>query len=416
MAGQALPPREVRQDEPPEIIAPIIGGLQELIFGSPGLFIDRPGFIAGADPDTALGNAVQDLSRYNCRVWAASDKTNYSQRVNQGNADLCGPYLDTLGEKPDPGTVGLPFTGGQCVGVSYTINLTDEQFFSDCSTLVGNSIVGGFIGPIGQVTYSGGSSCPNAPGTTARIMTGAGPVVLSGNGTGVRVTINSVTRDDLGPDNCGNPAPVIEPPRTVTPVTPIPPTININLPGLGPVDVTLTLNPDGEPVVCIPELDVCVTVQPPPDGTGGGGEPPPPVDVPGDPTNGPGDPNAPGAPIEGGPGTPNEDGDFDFGDPPDGRAWVGAFVQIDGGDEVGNVAQSASMQRILPRVVGNAALKHGSVNGTALRLRSEWTGVFRENDNLVVDGIRVAVLPSFSYRVYPVSVEVCPENQCSTEE
>lgn len=314
MVGRALPPAPVQPDEPPEFIAPVVGGLRELIFGSPGLFIDRPGFIAGANPDTALGQAVQDLSRYNCRVWAANDKSSYSPAVNQGNADLCGPYLDTLGEKPSPGTVGLPFTGGQCAGVSYTINWTDENFFSDCSTLVGNPIVGGFVGPIGQVFYTGVPECPEAWGTASFVQTGAGVVQLGGNPGGVRTTINSVTRDDLGIDNCGNPAPVTSPPATVTPVTPIPPDITINLPGYGPIDITLTLNPDGEPVVCIPELDICVTVEPPPDGGGDGGD------------GGGGEPVAPG--DQGEPGSPIDVGSGDAADETDpDRNLVGVLVQ-----------------------------------------------------------------------------------------
>lgn len=319
MVGKQLPPRPVRPDEPPDIIAPVVGGLTELIFGQPGLFIDRPGFVAGAAPDTALGQAVQDLTRLNCRIWASSDKSDYSQAVNQGNSDLCGPYLDTLGEKPDPGTVGLPFTGGQCAGVSYRINWTDEQFFPDCSTLVGNPSVGGFIGPLGQVTYSGSSPCPNALGTTSRISTGAGNVVIGGAGGGVRTTINSVEREDLAPDNCGNPPPVIQPPTTVTPVTPIPPNINIELPGLGPIDITLELNPEGKPVVCIPELDICVTVEPPPTGDpGGGGDPPG-----GGPSDGPpGDVGQPGGGAETGEGGNAE------GEAPEGSVLTGVRVEI----------------------------------------------------------------------------------------
>lgn len=414
--NQLPPATPITDNRRDEILLPVVGGLQELIFGSPGLFIDRPGFIANGQPDTALGNAVQDLSRYNCRAWARADKTNYSDAVNQGNADLCGPYLDTLEENPSEGFVGIPFEGGQCEGVQYAVTISTTPYpFSDCSTLGAGVSTNVYVGPIRGLVFRtqnpSGQLC--TPGGNAAFLRFGNPVqevAVGGAGFGVEVEILGIERVDGLPDNCGNPPPVYQPPSTVTGPQ-LPPSITINLPGVGPVDVTLTLNPEGEPVVCIPELDVCVTVQPPEAMPGGGGEP-----GPGDPTNGPGDPTAVGDPIAGGEGTPNEDGDIDFGDPPEGRAWVGAFVRLSGGADIGNVAQSEVMQRIYPRVVGNAALRHGSVNGTGQQLRSEWTAMFRANDNLVVDGIRVAVLPSFSYLVYPVSAETCPENTCSTGE
>lgn len=280
MAGTLPPARPATDKDRDNILIPVASGVQELLFAPVNPFNDRPGFIAGPTPETGLAAAVQGITRLNCRLWASRDKSGYSPRVNQYNGEVCGPYLDDLGENPDDGAVELPFEGGQCAGVSYRLTWTETQFFSDCTTLVGNPDVGGFIGPIGAVSYSGNPSCPTAPGTTATISTGGGPVLLGGAGGGVRISGISVTREDLGADNCGNPDPTVQPPATVTPVTPIVPTFNINLPGVGPINISVDLDGDGQPVICAPDLDVCIEVNPEfgvgiggeGDGDGGGGD------------------------------------------------------------------------------------------------------------------------------------------------
>jgi hypothetical protein len=130
--------------------------------------------------------------------------------------------------------------------------------------------------------------------------------------------IEIVSITPCGSDDCGDPPSVVQPPGTVTPVSPLPPSVTINLPGIGPVDITLTLNPNGDPVVCIPEIDVCVTVEPPDDITGGGDD-----GGDGGPSDGPpGDIGSPGAPEETG-----EDGTAQ-GCAGDGEVLVGIKVDI----------------------------------------------------------------------------------------
>jgi hypothetical protein len=284
MTGTPLPPRPVTQADRDKILIPIKSGLKELIFGDPGLFRDRSGFIAGPTPQTGIATAVQAISRFNCRRWASANKANFSQSVNQGNADLCGPYLDAIGENPTPGSIEPPFQGAQCpvrynvsLSVSYasvtsfSCGASNATYTQSTATLVRNCTtgIGPIFGPIGGVV----DRPPLSPGAQTRRI-----VLLHRNSTGnpveSEITANwcpagggysltsfSATRCDGQADNCGSLPPEIKPPATVTPSTPIPPSITINLPGLGPVEVTVALDDEGNPVVCIPELEVCLTLQ-----------------------------------------------------------------------------------------------------------------------------------------------------------
>jgi hypothetical protein len=40
----------------------------------------------------------------------------------------------------------------------------------------------------------------------------------------------------------------------------LPPDIKINIPGVGPITVTVTPNAQGDPIVCYTEIDLCVTI------------------------------------------------------------------------------------------------------------------------------------------------------------
>lgn len=262
--------RPIDDNDRQTILLPIVGGLTELITGRPGLFVDRPGFINGPPPDTLLAQAVQSVSRLNCRIWASNDKEQYSQNVNQQNANLCGPYLDSLGESPEDGAIGPLFEGGQCLGVRYA--------FTRRGTLPSPPTDSGNVttirrGPLRISTeLQPGDFC--APGTgTYRRWTLIGSDGSSGLWAGCDATLEiiSVVPLDGGPNNCGDPAPVIQPPSTVRPVVPPSPTITVSLPGLGDVEVNVNLDPDGNPIICVPDLDVCVTIPFDVDVTGGGG-------------------------------------------------------------------------------------------------------------------------------------------------
>jgi hypothetical protein len=70
----------------------------------------------------------------------------------------------------------------------------------------------------------------------------------------------SIVRVDGLPDNCGDLSPTYTPPNIPTGLPTLPPTVVVNVPGIGDVDLTVDFDDDGNPVVCIPSLDICATV------------------------------------------------------------------------------------------------------------------------------------------------------------
>lgn len=275
--------RPQTQKDKDDIADSVLDGLGDLLFGSPSLLFDRPGFIASPPSGSPLPDAVRSISRLNCRIWAASDKSSYSTRVNTGNANLCGPYLSDIGELPPDGDVGPPFTGGQCV-TAYAVNWSAVR--PGFSTVNGGQ--GGLYGPLG--------------GPVERSVNGQRTYFLPnfdalGNPRETQLfndttpdqnaifSITSVVRQFGGVDDCGDPPGEIRPPGTSTPQAPIPPSIPIQVPGFGPVTVTVNPDVDGDPQVCFEEIDTCVVVKPPGDGSpaprppGDVGEPAPPQDT-----------------------------------------------------------------------------------------------------------------------------------------
>lgn len=269
--------RPISQSDRDGIINYIKSGLFDLFFGDPGLFRDRPGFIAGGGVDVPLPNIVRAISQANCRRWAAADKTNFSTRVNLGNAELCTPYLDSIGELPPDGEIAPPFEGGQCDGQLY-IGRYEYGTVQDPNSVAG-SVIFRARGPLSL----GLEDAPSGAGV-ALYHRGAFPV---NQGTGLydcdqpfippleapTFTITAFNSRNgrmvaLQPcgftDNCGDPPSDIRPPDTIDPpVSPQPPQITIQLPGFGDLEVTVNLDEDGNPVVCIPEFDECFTIIPP---------------------------------------------------------------------------------------------------------------------------------------------------------
>lgn len=298
-----MAPRPLEPQDSQELVAPVKEAAREVLGFGWELFNDRPEFIASTDDRNLLATAVRALSQYNCRRWAAADKSNFSTRVNTGNAQLCGPYLESLGENPDDGDLSVPFTGGQCVGVSYVVRRQNRTTAGNFGAPANTTGIGPVIGPYLDIDGLIGRAGINFAGS-GKVQT------LSGPATEVLApTIISITRSDGLPDTCGNPPTQISPPSTVTPVTPIPPTITINLPGVGPVTVDLSFDEDGDPVFCIEEIDTCITVDV---GDPGGAEPPPGLE--------PGDQGEPGGSIDVG------SGDVAEGEDPD-RNLTGVLVQ-----------------------------------------------------------------------------------------
>lgn len=408
MVGRLPPAQPVPNQYQDDLLVPVAAGLKEILFEPISPFRDRPAFVAGPRPDTGIGRAVQDITRLNCRIWASRDKSGYSARVNQYNGEVCGPYLDDLNENPTPGFVGPPFEGGQCDAV-YLVTATRTTNLSGTSNITLRA-----RGPVGGVrvrqvlgnNYDWELFCSGLNAGASN----CGPLAASAPGWyrigGVNSSDGEVSASILsvvpcGADNCGNPPPVLQPPATVTPVTPIVPDIEVDLPGVGPVNINVDIDNDGNLVVTAPDVGANVTIAPDVDlgggGDGGGGSVPPL------------DPEV-GEPIDSLPGGGGGGNDTDFGEAPEGRIWVGAYVQLLGdlipfgvipGDQVG--------QSALSTVVGNASLNvdgEGSLRfrSTYTQIRSEWSEHIVPVVGLPVAGIRVKVNPALGYRVYPVSV------------
>jgi hypothetical protein len=80
----------------------------------------------------------------------------------------------------------------------------------------------------------------------------------------------SFERLDSG-DECGNPTPIYTPPGSTTGGPTEGPNINIDIPGVGPITVTVEPTADGDPIVCYEEVGLCVEI---PIGGGDGTAPP----------------------------------------------------------------------------------------------------------------------------------------------
>lgn len=294
MVGQLPPRRPVTDDDRDDLLIPLVSGVQELLFAPVSPFSDRPAFVAGPPPETGLAQAVQAVTQLNCRLWASRDKSGYSPRVNQYNGEVCGPYLDSIGENPTAGFVSPLFRGGQCYGVNYSFDFTFLNNQGSRQTLAQQTtgrLVGTYAVDVdGQDSWNFGFERQAVPG---------GPVVRVSQGTtfgrgNPDPVITNVAVVGGGGDDCGNPPTVVQPPATVTPVTPIEPRFTVNLPGVGPITVNVDLDDKGRPVICAPDVDTCISINPQFGiGIGGGDDG---TDPPGGPTGpAPGDDGEPGA-------------------------------------------------------------------------------------------------------------------------
>lgn len=266
MVGTPVGPRPLTTADKVDALDTFIDAVKSVTNDVGDVFTDRPAFVAGNEPRGPLGDAVRAVTRLNCRQWARSDKSGFSTRVNAYNGEVCGPYLDSLGENPDSPTIAPLLEGGQCPGVSYRVYATNEN---GARFLVGEQN--------GPITVRRGDNW--RPDNRELIIGYPG----SPNWRAVYNATVDVERSDGNPDECGNGEPNITPPSTVTPVTPVPPSITVGLPGVGPVDVTVDITVTGDPQICIPVLGVCetITIGPPERGPampelpgGGGGLPP----------------------------------------------------------------------------------------------------------------------------------------------
>lgn len=364
------------------------------------------GFIAGDGPDSPLANYVRNRYQRNCRAY--SNVPGWLRGLGpagQTVGRMCKRYLD------DNGWSGvdseLPFTGGQCAGERYVVTIRSQGTVgvgtlnpggTGCGTASSTEfgLVDTILGPIQGVRREVvGPASSEASFVQYFIQAGngefnTGAIIEGGSCPSAGKTITSVRKFDNSPDECGDPPVEIKPgPNPAPDPGPIPPDEE---PRPNPDDPTI---PDF-PVPDFPDPVFGPTPVAPPGG--GGGNRPNPLPEP-----------TVGDPIENDEGSGG--GDEDFGEPPEGEEWVGAFLELtEVPMEYGSIAGSGPQNTVYPRVVGNASLYGDGVRYDARRVLSGWSDHFVEIPRLPVDGLRVTVLPDVRYRVYPVSLPI-PEEE-----
>lgn len=313
--------RELSPTERANLVKRLTGGWGNLAKDAVNGVFDFGDFVESDAPRTPFGNAIRTTNRWACRVWSRSLKDSFPESANAFNQSICGGYLESISELPTDGSLDSPFSGGQCAGVNYTVTARVTAISPYEPLTVENTITVTREGPITGVegqslatqsicTPPGGASNSGRTNVRAirqRLIVRSGtlltisPEVGSVDGWGpatciltadvvfpadvTTTEVLSIVRTDGLPDNCGNFPPTYTPPGIPGGLLPLAPTVSVDIPGVGPVDVSVSFDDDGNPVVCIPALDICATVDLPTgdnaDGLGPGdiGEPATPVDT-----------------------------------------------------------------------------------------------------------------------------------------
>ena len=290
----------------------VTGGLQDFAFAA----LDYPEFLADTGPIVAAGQPARQIGRAMCRQYARGGGPQNLPAFDAAWSGICGPYLESIGEDPLPGSVGKPFNGGQCAGVLYTVTFRYNIIGTDGSTIEpAITATSNALGPISGIRGQGAPAFQNIV-----IDSGAGPdFARTGScvqGCYRNISIVSIARADGQPDSCGDPPPVYDPPKIRPGLPTLPPSEPIDFPGIGPIGVGFEFSPSGEINVSLPDVGVDFTVEDPfglgdDEGEPGGPSGPPPGDV-----------GAPGSPSVVGPG-----GDAE-GEAPPGKVLTGLRVQI----------------------------------------------------------------------------------------
>ena len=291
-------PRPATSNDKVASVKNVTDGLRGILGATNDLFNDRPGFIQGGGGGWPLADAVRAVSQFNCRQWARADKSAFSARVNAGNSALCNPYLSDIGMLPDEGDMAPGFPGGQCA-VQYVVSAI-EVLSNGTRVPTGQQTF--LLGPISSITRVQTGTFQARFDVVGAVATGS---VTINYGVGGNASYDGPTRTDGNPDNCGSSAPFYTPPGSTT-GGPSPDTnISIDIPGIGPITVTVTPNAEGNPVVCYEEVDVCIEIPI----SGGDGTEAPPAPPPGS--------GEPATPIDTGVGSDAEDEA-----PPDKMLWA----------------------------------------------------------------------------------------------
>ncbi len=315
----------------------------------------------------------------------------------------CKPYWDSK-DYDAPVPAPPPFEGGQCgfkyiVGTKGIVCPTANNDFS--------SFASG-PGPISSITLAI-TPRPNFPANRLSTWT----VAFADTNRTFQTAHNEADvmcyrvfpLNAANDDNCGDPEPE-EPFAPGENPPPVPP-------GITPGEDFGTDPITGQPFFFVPPIENPTD----PDGPGVDFDPDEPGAYPGPPEANPagGDEGiGPGEEVGGGAGGTGDDSDF--GEPPEGRVWVGAIAHFVAPSSYGNISGTGPGNTVYPRVVGNLSLIYGDVRGQASQVRSEWFDMVRPTDALPVTGARANKLPGVACTVYPLSAPICPDGvPCEVE-
>ena len=318
------PPRPASTSDKIGSVKNVNDGLRGMLGFGGDMFLDRPGFINGEGGGWPLADVIRDLTRFNCRRWARADKEGFSPYVNATNAALCDPYLSSIGMGVPEGDMGPVHKGGQCDGVPYGARYSWKASEGDSPNnytpsfgqfLNGSQTLYGPVTYHGRLLVGGGSTFCGNPGQSSfeasGFDAGGAPIRVALNQGGATCRPGSPTITGLsferldGGAECGNPPTLYTPPGNTTSGPTDGPNIVVNIPGIGPITVSVDPGEDGNPIVCYDELDLCVEIPIGDPGMGNGSES-----------------TGPGAPEAGGSGTTG-DGGTEEGEAPSGtELWA----------------------------------------------------------------------------------------------
>jgi hypothetical protein len=356
-------------------------------------------------PTDGFPGYVRDKYRERCDQfanlppWAKA----LSRPVAGSFARACEPYWDDQGN--DGPVSNLPFSGGQCeelyrINYAYNSIATSGVLIEPPKSLFVN-----VQGPIAGIEGGGlpafqTISIIRGNGDRVQVRSGSCP-----QGCFANISILGIVKADGSADQCGDPPSELEPgPNPPTDPGPV----------VGPEPTDDPGNPFGPPLIPIPPYQdpvygpIPIVGDPEPTDPGGGGNP----------SGGDGLPGAPDAiGAEAGGASGGGDGeDVDFGEPPEGKIWVGALVEAVVDSRLGNIPGTGPEQTVYPTVIGNASLIYTGGRGSNTRLESSSTLLTRQTTALVLTGCRVHATPGVDLTVKAISAVTCPDNPCEAQD
>jgi len=363
--------------------------------------------------DAAVDRLVQAAGKAACNAAAANpgayvDIPGGPEVVNA----MCSPFWNQEGVSPPQFPV--PYLGGQCPGVQYTVKLqtTDGVWVGSPSKVQTENSING---PVGGIAYERGTGQQSA---WDRVELGQGApesprFVAYLAPWGLRdVFVTEIVREDGLPDDCGNPSPLPVPSPNpgspgrfgethihIDPVTNISYDIDVGSPVID-IDAGLQI-----PVT----IDANLTINFPGNDYGGGGGVPP--DSPPSTTPPPGGGGLGGGSgiVGGGPNAPPSE---EFPEPPEGKEWIGAVIELEIPDRFGKIPNTAPIE-ILPSTIGNARLWYRTDSLTFPefvapnhQIREAAFSLIRQHKGLEVRGVYVSVPEDVTFLVTPIYADI----------